>query len=459
MPGATVQLRGPGREQRAKTDHTGQYTFNVARARQVPGARHGQGLRDRAEDRSRRSSGPRVFDVQLVDRHTRAGDQRGGPVARREHGARRQRRCDRDARAADRGALRRSRRTRAAIAGARRSGARTRRRADLHRRLHRRQPAAEIVDPRDPHQRQSLLAGVRPARLLARRDLHQAGQRRAARAGLRADRRRDFEFAQSAADAIHAAALPLAVLRPQPERAAAQEQSVVSPSTRSIGRSTRTPSFWPPRRKAPSTRRWPRRNRGSPLRPRLDYLAHSEEHAGGALSVREVRVSTIRARAISTCASRAYNERQSEQTVQITETAMLSPRGHQRDALSVSARGVAGHRRADRAGHQCGGRVHRRRRHGGQLGQHQQQLGADQRLHLHARQAHAEVGRARAPIAVDRSLGQQFRRHLHLLHAGGLSRADGPRSSAINSGTPHREGERRRMPACSSTTIGACGPT
>ena len=59
---------------------------------------------------------------------------------------------------------------------------RTERRTDLHRRIYRRPTAAQIGDPRDSHQPESVLRGVRPPGLRAHRDSHQARNRQAARA-------------------------------------------------------------------------------------------------------------------------------------------------------------------------------------------------------------------------------------------------------------------------------------
>ena len=74
---------------------------------------------------------------------------------------------------------------------------------------------------------QSVLARVRPPRLRAHRDLHQARQRLPPRPGLRAVQRRPPELAQSAAHPVHAAAVPGADLRLQPQRSAAAQQGLV----------------------------------------------------------------------------------------------------------------------------------------------------------------------------------------------------------------------------------------
>ncbi len=62
-------------------------------------------------------------------------------------------------------------------------------RADLHRRIHRRHTAAQVGHPRDSHQSESFFRRVRPHRLWAHRDSHQAGNRYAAWPRLRARQR------------------------------------------------------------------------------------------------------------------------------------------------------------------------------------------------------------------------------------------------------------------------------
>ena len=58
---------------------------------------------------------------------------------------------------------------------------RAQRRANLHRRLYRRAASAEVFDPRDPHQPESIFGAVRQAGLRPHRDSHQARHRQAPR--------------------------------------------------------------------------------------------------------------------------------------------------------------------------------------------------------------------------------------------------------------------------------------
>ena len=152
FPAPSVQLRGPAREQRTRTDHDGPVCVPCARPRQVSGPHHRQrilggteeGLRDRAARRfsipNWRSTARRRWSPWRM----RFGGVSAAPDANGEpRGA---------ARAPTRGPVRRPGRTRPAVAGAGRSGSRSGRRRVLHRRLHRRQAAAEVRHPRGAHQ-------------------------------------------------------------------------------------------------------------------------------------------------------------------------------------------------------------------------------------------------------------------------------------------------------------------
>ena len=96
-----------------------------------------------------------------------AGDRRAAPDGGRggrravQHGPLRQRERDGPQGEGPRGAVRRSERAGGAASRARRWRGGAERRADLHRRLHRRETAAQTRDPGDSRQSESVLCGIR----------------------------------------------------------------------------------------------------------------------------------------------------------------------------------------------------------------------------------------------------------------------------------------------------------
>ncbi len=107
------------------------------------------------------------------------------------------------------------------------------------------------------------------------------------------------------------------------------------------------------------------------VRPRLDYSINP----GNTLVIRYqyVRIGLDNQGAGDfNLASRAYREWQSEQTVQITETAMLSPRTINETRFQYLRSSTRDTRQRDRAHNRRGGRLHRRRRERRELRRHEQ---------------------------------------------------------------------------------------
>ena len=201
VPGALVQLRGPGGEQRKTTGEDGTYSFPELR----PGKYNVRVIAKGFTVSGRQDveiNGPMVLDAQLIiqaDTQVLNVDDEANSVAAdptSNGSALVLREKELSALSDDPDELT------AAAAGDGRAGRRSQRRTDLHRRLHRRQPAQQVVDSGSAHQLQSVFAGVRAARLRAHRDSDQAGNGHAARAGVRAVQQGSAELAQSAADAV-----------------------------------------------------------------------------------------------------------------------------------------------------------------------------------------------------------------------------------------------------------------
>ena len=125
VAGAVIQLRGPAREQRATTDHTGQYAFPSL----VPGK-----YQVRITAKGFSAAQKKDFDIAAPpdsrrptgDPRRSAGNHRGGRTSLRLRGAGGERQPRGPARAPTRGPLGRSRGTRVTTAGAGRSGPRSR---------------------------------------------------------------------------------------------------------------------------------------------------------------------------------------------------------------------------------------------------------------------------------------------------------------------------------------------
>ena len=116
-------------------------------------------------------------------------------------------------------------------------------------------------------------------------------------------------------------------------------------------------------------------------------------------------------------ASRAYNEPQTEHTVQVTETAMISPRAINETRFQYLRRGCAIRRASTPRHDQCAGSVLRRRRASGNSGATTDTWELTN-TSTYTRGAHASSGAGACAIAAGRHVAEQFRRHVHLLHAG-----------------------------------------
>ena len=103
----------------------------------------------------------------------------------------------RDQRQRPRSSLRRSRRIAIRTRRPCRTLGRSEWRPDLYRWLHRRAASAEILDPRNPRQPESLFRAVRQAGLWPHRNSHQAGHGQVSRPVLFQRQRRGIQFAQS----------------------------------------------------------------------------------------------------------------------------------------------------------------------------------------------------------------------------------------------------------------------
>ena len=189
-----------------------------------------------------------------------------------------------------------------------------------------RHPAAEVRHPRDARQLQPIFARVRPSRLLPRRDLHQARQRTL----------RGQAFAQFNDRILNsrnpllteAAPLPHATLWTESQRPDAPEQSFVHARVEHRG-STKTASC-----SRPSSTR-PQSGHDQPGRRRARSRAPTSARAWTMRSPRRTPSRsaiwncapdwTTRASATSTCPPAHITRSRSEHTVQVTETAMLSP--------------------------------------------------------------------------------------------------------------------------------------
>ena len=91
--------------------------------------------------------------------------------------------------------------------------------------------------------------------------------------------------------------------------------------------------------------------------------------------------------------SKAYDRRNTENSLQVTETAMLSPRFINETRFMFMRTRFAKHGRQHHSRDQRAGRVLRRRRADRQFGHPGRPAGAFQQLHLYAQDAHHQVGR------------------------------------------------------------------
>ena len=208
VPGALVQLRGPGAEQRRTTDATGQYTFPALTAGKYTVRVIAKGFTV-GQRQNYEISGAKVFDYQLTieaqSQVINVDDEANSRTAVNTDPT------------SNGGAIVLGQKELAALSddpdelsqqlqamagpGAGPEGGQI-----LHRRIHRRESSAQVLHSRNPDQLESVFRRIRPSGFRAHRNLHEAGHGFLPRPGILPVQRSVLQLAQPALYAVLLAA-------------------------------------------------------------------------------------------------------------------------------------------------------------------------------------------------------------------------------------------------------------